>query len=217
MGAGDFGIIEDKLALRIAVQSFDFDGFYKNTATGEDAGGQDLLAGRAKLLFTPNDTLDALLSFKWSEDRSDKPMVLNTSTALDPNGFYGGDLFYDPNAALGLPPGSLPAYPGRGTGGPANRPLGDPFATGLVRPTDHAPGFAESKNSKGHYEDIAGAYLNIDWGILGGTLTSVTGFRSVDSDYYNDYVGENVPIYATMRSVYRDTWSQELRFASSPT
>ena len=29
-------------------------------------------------------------------------------------------------------------------------------------------------------------------------------------------MGENVPIYATIRSVYRDTFSQEVRFAASP-
>ena len=126
MGALDFPIIADKLAARIAVQSFNFDGFYTNTFNGKNAGGQDLLAGRAKLLFTPNEDFNALLSFEWSKDRSDTPMVLNTSTPLDPNGFYGSDGFYN---GFGL---GLPAYPGRGTGGPANLPLGDPFHTGLV-------------------------------------------------------------------------------------
>jgi len=210
MAAADFPIVADKISGRIAVQSFNFDGYYTNTFNGEDAGGQDLLAGRAKFLFTPNDNFDALLSFEWSKDESDTPMVVNTSTALDPNGFYGSDGFYN---GFGF---SL-AYPGRGTGGPANRPLGDPFRTGLVPIDQHTPGLALRKDTKGHFEDIVGAYLNMNWKLGGGTLTSITGYRSVDSDYYNDYVGENVPIYATIRSVYRDTFSQELRFAHSPT
>jgi iron complex outermembrane receptor protein len=201
MGAVDFPILQDVLSARIALQQFDFDGFYDNTATGGDAGGQDLLAARAKLLWTPNESFEALLSYEWSEDDSDTPMVINTSTALDPNGYYGTDLFYSSG------------YPGRGTGGPANVPLGDPFKSGLVKPSQHAPGFAESKNTDGHEEDIDGIYLNVDWDALGGVITSITGYREVDSDYYNDYVGESAAIYATIRSVYRDTFSQELRYA----
>ncbi len=66
---------------------------------------------------------------------------------------------------------------------------------------------------RGHEEDIEGVYLTMNWDALGGTLTSITGYRGVDSDYYNDYVGEPAAIYATMRSVYRDTFSQEIRYA----
>ncbi len=135
MGAVDFPIVQDVLSARLAVQKFNFDGFYENTVDGSDAGGQDLLAGRFKLLWTPTDTFEALLGFEYSDDKSDTPMVVNTSTADDPNGFYGGDLFY------------VSGYPGRGTGGPANVPLGDPYKTGLVRPSAHAPGFAESKDT----------------------------------------------------------------------
>jgi iron complex outermembrane receptor protein len=203
MGAIDFPILQDTLSARVSVQKFDFDGYYENTFDGDDAGGQDLLAARAKLLWTPNEDFEALLSLEYSEDESDTPMVINTTTAQDGNGFYGGDLFY----GFG--------YPGRGSAGPANVPLGDPFKSGLVTPAQHAPGFAEAKNTDGHEEDIEGVYLTLGWSVLGGELTSITGYRGVDSDYYNDYVGEPAAIYATIRSVYRDTWSQELRFAAS--
>ncbi len=215
MGAVDIPIVDDVLAARVAVQKFDFDGYYTNTFDGSDAGGQDLLAARAKLLWTPNDDFDALLSFEWSEDESDTPMVIGTSTPLDPNGFYGSDSWYDINAAFGLPPGTQPVYPGRGAGGPADRPLGDPFASGLVPPSEHLNDGI--KDTQGHFEDIVGAYLTLNWDILLGTLTSITGFRDVDSDYYNDYTGENAAVYSTLRSIYRETFSQELRFAASPT
>lgn len=194
MGAIDFPIVEDVLAARIAVQQFDFDGFYENTFDGSDAGGQDLFAARAKLLWTPTDTFEALLSFEYIEDESDTPMVVNTTT--EDKFFYG-------------------AVPGRGAGGPANLPLGDPFKTGLVRPQDHTAGFAESKNTDGHEEDVDGVYLTLNWDLMGGTLTSISGYRGVDSDYYNDYVGEPAAIYATIRSIYRDTYSQEIRFAGN--
>ncbi|MEH6585758.1 MAG: TonB-dependent receptor [Halioglobus sp.] len=201
MAGIDFPIVDDVLAARIAVQQFNFDGFYENTYDGSDAGGQDLFAARAKLLWTPTDTFEALLSFEYIEDDSDTPMVVNTTT--DDKAFYFG---------AGAP---YPAYPGRGSGGPANLPLGDPFKTGLVPPENHTPGFAESKNTDGHQEDVDGIYLTLNWDLMGGTLTSISGYRGVDSDYYNDYVGEPAAIYATIRSIYRDTYSQEIRFAGN--
>ena len=203
MGAIDIPIVDDKLAARIAIQSFNFDGYYTNSYDGSDAGGQDLLAGRAKLQWTPNENFDALLSFEWSEDESDTPMVLGTSTELDATGFYGSDFFYGAG------------YPGRGAGGSLDRPLGDPFVSGLVPRELHEN--RGIKDTQGHYEDILGVYLTLNWDVLGGTITSTTGSRDVDSDYYNDYVGEAAAVYSTIRSIYRETFSQELRYAASPT
>ena len=194
MIAADLPIIEDVLAARISMQQFDFDGFYENTYDGSDAGGQDLFSARAKFLWTPSEEFEALLSFEYIKDESDTPMVVNTTT--EDKFFYG-------------------AVPGRGAGGPANLPLGDPFKTGLAPPEAHTAGFAESKNTDGHFEDVDGIYLTMNWDVMGGTLTSISGYRGVDSDYYNDYVGEPAAIYATIRSVYRDTFSQEIRFAGS--
>lgn len=195
-------IVPEILAGRLAVMSTQNDGYYENTVDGSDLGGKDVLALRGRLLFTPVENFEALLSYEWEEDRSDTPPVINKSTGGDPNGFYGSDIFY----FFGLP--------GRGVGGPFGKPLGDPFKTGLVPRSDHVDGFGAYTDSTGHFFDIRGTYLNIDWDIGVGTITSITGWRSVDSDLYNDYVGENVPVYATMRSVYRDTFSQEIRFAS---
>jgi iron complex outermembrane receptor protein len=194
MIAADLPIIEDVLAARISMQQFDFDGFYENTYDGSDAGGQDLFAARAKFLWTPSEEFEALLSFEYIKDESDTPMVVNTTT--EDKFFYG-------------------AVPGRGAGGTANVPLGDPFKTGLAPPEAHTAGFAESKDTDGHFEDVDGIYLTMNWDVMGGTLTSISGYRGVDSDYYNDYVGEPAAIYATIRSVYRDTYSQEIRFAGA--
>jgi iron complex outermembrane receptor protein len=194
MVAADLPIVDDVLAARISMQKFNFDGFYENTYDGSDAGGQDLFAARAKFLWTPTEEFEALLSFEYIEDDSDTPMVVNTTT--DDKFFYG-------------------AVPGRGAGGSANLPLGDTFKTGLAPPEAHTAGFAESKDTDGHQEDVDGIYLTLNWDVMGGTLTSISGYRGVDSDYYNDYVGEPAAIYATIRSIYRDTTSQEFRFSTS--
>ncbi len=205
MGAVDIPLMQDTLSARIAIQNFDFDGFYENTYDGDDAGGQDLLSARVKLLWTPTDTFEALLTYENIDDESDTPMVINTTTSDDPNGYYGGDAFY----AL---------YPGRGAGGPANRPLGDPFKTGLVPPKEHIPlTILNAPDTTGHEEDTNGLYLNVNWDIFGGTLTSITGYREVNSDYYNDYFGEPLAVYATIRVVDRETFSQEFRFAQQAT
>lgn len=202
MAAIELPIVDNVLAARISFQQFDFDGFYQNTFDGSSAGGQDLFAARAKFLWTPSEEFEALLSLEYIKDDSDTPMVVNTTTEQDKNGNYGGDAFYG-------------SYPGRGAGGSANVPLGNPFKTGLVSPDQHADGFAESKDTDGHQEDVDGIYLTLNWDLMNGTLTSISGIRNVDSDYYNDFVGEPVAIYGTIRSVYRDTFSQEVRFAAA--
>jgi iron complex outermembrane receptor protein len=81
MAAIDLPIVDDVLAARIAVQQFNFDGPYENTYKGSDAGGQDLFAARAKLLWNPADSFEALLSFEYIEDDSDTPMVVNITTS----------------------------------------------------------------------------------------------------------------------------------------
>ncbi len=211
----DFPIAEDLLAGRIAVLSNNSDGEYDNKINGDDANGDDVQAVRGKFLLTPNENFEALLTLEYEKDRSDTPPVINTTIQSD--GVYGGDLFFDPNAVLGLPPGTLAAYPGRGV--PGGLPLGDPHDIYLVDSKTHlGRGGIGTLPTNSHDFDIRGIYLNAEYSFPnGGTLTSITGYRSVDSKLYNDYLGEPVPIYATVRAVDRDTWSQELRFAADLT
>ncbi len=206
----DFPIMEDLLAARISVLAITSDGNFDNQINGDDSNGDDVQAVRGKFLLTPNDSLEALLTVEYEKDRSDTPPVINTTIASD--GVYGGDLFFDPNAALGLPPGTLLAYPGRGV--PGGQPLGDPHDINLVGSSAHlGPNGPGTMPTNSHDFDIWGTYLNAEYSFdNGGTLTSITGYRSVDSKLYNDYLGEPVPIYATTRGVDRDTWSQELRY-----
>jgi iron complex outermembrane receptor protein len=197
-----------KVTSRIAVFSQQSDGYATNTVDGSDFGGDDVLAARARLLFTPSEDFDALFTFEYVKDRSDTPPLIHTSTCNDEQGFYGGDLFC-----------------GAGRGADGGVPLGDPFHVGLVDVSEHAGETADgtphalnglSDTEGGHRADIYGLYLNMNWAIGPGVITSVTGFRSVETDQYNDYFGETVPIYSTIRSVHRETTSQELRFASNP-
>lgn len=205
MAAADLPIVQDKLSARIALEKFNSDGFFKNAADNNRSfGGQDLLAGRGKLLWTPNDDFDAMLALEFGRDRSDTPPIINTSTPNDPNGYYGSDVL------------ALPAFIPlccRGT----LSPLGNPFYTAQL-PIDNAvPGLAAQKNTKGHWEDTKGLYLTTHWRVADGEMTAIVGSRKVDSDYYNDYIASTIAGYETIRSTYRKTTSAEVRFAANLT
>lgn len=221
--AGNFGRIDGKVAIdvplvegvlggRLVLLSRNSKGDVKNLIDGSRLNGDDILALRGKLNFTPSDKFEAMLTVEYEKDRSDTPPVINTTIQSD--GVYGGDLFFDPNAILGLPPGTLFAYPGRGV--PGGQPLGDPHETSLVGPESHlGPNGLGTMPNDGHHFDIFGLYLNASYEISDTTdLTWVTGYRSVEANLYNDYVGEAVPIYSTLRGTDRETWSQELRLSS---
>lgn len=210
--AVDFPIVEDTLAGRIALLSRNSKGDFRNLVDGSRSNGDDIQAMRAKFQFNSNDNFEALFTIEYERDRSDTLPVLNTTIQSD--GVYGGDLFFDPNAILGLPPGILRAYPGRGV--PGRLPLGDPHDIYLVGTETHlGPDGLGTQPSDGHHFDILGFYLNASYSISDfGEFTWVTGYRSVEATLYNDYVGEPVPIYSTIRATDRETWSQELRFSS---
>ena len=191
-GSVDFPIIDDVLSGRVAILSQNSDGYSRDAKTGQGLGGDDLVAGRAKLLYKPDDSLTALLSFDFDHDRSGTPPVVNTTPAGSAFYFLG---FTDPLAD-------------RGT----LNPLGDPHVTGQVPNTAHT-----GIEAPEHDFDIWGTTANIDYVTDFGTLTSITGFRYDRSKLYNDYFGEDIPLYATQRQVNRATTSEELRFAGKVT
>lgn len=98
-------IIEDVLAFRFAGVHLQSDGYYKNGAqygpltvgpglaapggaidgqsgggAGEDIGGDDVLSFRAKLLWQPSDSFNAMLQFEHIRDDGDTPPIVNEST-----------------------------------------------------------------------------------------------------------------------------------------
>lgn len=65
---------------------------------------------------------------------------------------------------------------------------------------------------------LRGGYLRGDLDLLGGTLTSITGYRMNDSHAINDDVpvGTVVPVFDRRQDVRNRSFTQEVRFASAP-
>jgi len=207
-------IIEDKLALRVVGSYVNSDGFSKNGATygpivsfvpskfaglsgagdGSSVNGQDAFNGRIKLRWTPTERIDALLQYEILRDRSDSPAPVNETPAGDPNFVFnllgfGQDVGADPHDVVGI----------------TNRD------DALLNMSD------------GHQIDVDGLYLNVNFELDAGTITSVTGWREQKSRLPSTYTGEApvapdgeiLSLFDANRADDRETFQQEIRFASS--
>jgi len=67
--AVSFPLIQDKVALRVNAVYSDFDGFYKNTNTGNTIGGDKFVGGSVALRFKPSDSADFTLRASYSDDK----------------------------------------------------------------------------------------------------------------------------------------------------
>ncbi|MDT7534582.1 TonB-dependent receptor [Sphingobium sp. SA2] len=72
--------------------------------------------------------------------------------------------------------------------------------------------------SSPYRQRLRGGYLRGDLDLLGGTLTSITGYRMNDSRAINDDVpvGTVVPVFDRRQVVKNRSFTQEVRFASAP-
>jgi len=222
VGAGDFDaltaqgalnvpLIKDRLGLRVVISEEKEDGWVRNKTTntivspsqpqydgtytgdGKSIGGTEVLTGRAKLLWQITDALKTQFTYELVRDTSESVGAVNgTPTDALP----GAESPYFVLAALGLP----------GASG------GDPLDRGGM--TDR-PGYLIDMQ-KGHQVDVDGFYLNTDWQLGAGTLTWVQGIRNQDSSLPSNYTGVVGPlsVFDANRSDERETWQEELRFAS---
>jgi iron complex outermembrane receptor protein len=206
--------IGDTLALRFVIGHEGSDGYYKNGACygpvvafvpskfagvqgcgdGRTLGGLDVWSGRAKLLWEPSSSFNALVQYEMIRDDSDSiPTVSET-----------------PNTA-----GFLFNTLGVGASNPASS---DPLDNaGISNRNDALLNMAE-----GQKVYVDGAYLNMNLNVGAGTFTSVTGYRKQKSRLPNTYTGqapvaddgEVLSLFDANRSDNRNTFQQEIRFAS---
>ena len=215
---GDFGtqqakiainmpIVDDKLALRVALMYLKSDGYYKNGAKygplpdwliaasgkdiaasgggdGSDLGGDDVLSGRAKLLWEPNENLSAVLTYEMIRDEGDSPPIVADT-----------------------PDDYIWALWGWGNNGG-----GDPYKRAGQWCRDRTG----VNVCDGHQVDVDGIYLNVEYSFDDYTLYSVTGNREQESRLPSDYPGNPGPIslFDATRDDDRETFQQEFRLAS---
>ena len=218
--------IGDTFAVRGVVSYNKSDGYYKNGATygptfafdpafaglegkgdGKTVGGDDVLNGRLKALFQPNEDFSVLLQYEFVRDRSDAVPSFN-DTPKEP----GCDPF-----GVGLTAGPTCVFVWNAIG--VTQPSGDPLDH--MATTSRNDGFMATK--RGQKVDVDGLYANVDWNVGFGTLHGVFGARSQDSRLPNTYTGavpltaegEQISLFDASRDDNRDTYQAEIRLASN--
>lgn len=193
--------LTDNLYFRTAGSFQESDGYYHLTknnpvdgveglpADGRGLGGTRYFSDRSKLLWQPDSSASLMLTYELLRDRGDSPPSTNESPA--------GSLF---NAV---------GFPGIQTTHQS------PYDTGLTlchgNATTNCPG-----TLRGHRIDVDGVYLRGEktWDGI-GTLTSVGGWRRVQSSLPSDYTGENAYLFVSTRDDVRKQYSFETRFSSN--
>lgn len=216
-GAVNVPIIEDVLALRL-VGGWDKDnGYYRNGAcfgpvvsfepskfagatgclNGDRIGGRDVWNARAKLLFKPASNISALFQYEWLRDRS------GSVPSVNENYLYTG---------------TAPFLTDTLNTGRFNANSSDPLKNAGITLRNDALMFA----GRGQRINVDGAYANIDIDFDIGKLSSVTGWRRQESRLPNSYPGhapfaadgQPLSIFDATRDDNRETFQQELRFAT---
>ncbi|HZV09659.1 MAG TPA: TonB-dependent receptor, partial [Novosphingobium sp.] len=211
--------IGDTIAVRLVGGMEKSDGYYKNGACygpvtgivttnkfegasgcldGKSAGGKDVAQARAKILWQPSDRFKLLAQYEWLRDRS------QTMPSVNENASYTGTGSFL-TSTLGV----------INTNGASSDPLNNAAVSyrqdGLIQMRD------------GQRISVDGFYLNADYKLGFGTLTSVTGWRYQRSRLPNSYAGavaiasdgQPLSFFDATRDDNRSTFQQELRFATN--
>ena len=207
-------IADDKLAFRLAGIYQKSDGYYKNgkdsigSAVGDfvgdrsDLGGDDVISGRAKLLWTPTEDLSLLFQYEYLRDDGDTPPAVN-ETSPNSNQLWNAFGFpgVTPGASSSIDQAGVTFYDTINSGPNAGQ------TTGL-------------NLAGGHQVDVDGFYMNIDWRVGSFDIVSVTGFRDQTSTLPSTYTGEVGnsglrSLFDATRDDNRETFQQEVRLASA--
>ncbi|MDB6060669.1 MAG: hypothetical protein JWM78_772 [Verrucomicrobiaceae bacterium] len=62
--------------------------------------------------------------------------------------------------------------------------------------------------------DEKSAVLEVNWNTLGGVVTSISGYRTVDVDNNTDFDGRPLPLFNQIIDYEQEQYSEELRYAS---
>ncbi|MEZ5566085.1 MAG: TonB-dependent receptor [Gammaproteobacteria bacterium] len=200
-------LLGDTLTGRLAVSHDEWDGSYDNANPrgNQNIGGYQYDTVQGKLAWAPAESLDVVFAGYYSNDQIDPTAIVGIPANCE-----------DRNGVPGQPPGMrLQNYCGKFQG----------IDTGDI---------AVIPEATGEDRDVVRGSLTIDWRAGPGTLTSLTGYSSVDHKSLEDASwnqGDSYPwIYARTggqlasfpSAVLRvddgartDEWSEELRWTSA--
>ncbi len=216
-------LLEDKLSMRF-VGTYQYDaGQYTNdkvsqvypnadgqtplglpvNGDGRSLDGTDVFYGRAKVLFTPSDNYEALLTFELLRDRSDTPPAIN-ETPLDGQ----LDKFGIPREFLFNPIG-FPGFQQTCPGGEKAK-QSCIFSTGVSFRDDGL------RMERGHRMEVEGIYLDQELDLENMTIELFLGYRHQKERLPSTYTGEAFPsLFDATRNLERRQFQAELRFTSN--
>jgi iron complex outermembrane receptor protein len=226
-------IIENKLAIRAAVQRVLRDGWLRDRVTGDRYNNRNQWTARGKVLFKPTDNLSILLSgeyYKLRVQAAGRPMLY-----LVPAGLTAPA----PSAAVLAAGASAAAI--RAGQGIVNTPAAgiDPFSYPSLATLSLGSGYAGS-NLRGYYTGINPNEVELSQGLAGnqrdfpdaspdtlaktqtysgtvnldtffGAVKFIGGYRKVDSFSRLDLDGSAVPMHRTIGRQTLEQWSGELQ------
>ncbi len=182
-------IVADKLAARIAGMFQRDDGYIHNRTDDSDVGATNRWAGRASLLFTPSDKVEALLQIHGGRNKGDS--------------FYAQARGLMPAVPAAAGPNGLCAQGAMGTGACTD-------ALGYAD-TDGDP-YAGDYNLAGRDRvDLYGGTLNVRWDLGGVTLYSITAYDHAKRDDTEDTDASPNHLIETAYLATQRDFSQELR------
>jgi iron complex outermembrane receptor protein len=73
------GVVPEKVAVRLAVEHQEDDGYIRNDTLNKDANARRSLTARGKLLWLPNDSLDVLFTLAHTDHRRGNPVVAQSN------------------------------------------------------------------------------------------------------------------------------------------
>jgi iron complex outermembrane receptor protein len=164
-------VIQDKLAVKLAVLDRNLDGYNKNLANGRDFGENNSTLIRGTLLATPTETFEASLILESYQQDGDSTAAVGVEVA--------------------------------GNG---------PYNSGFRQPRD----FWDVQLDNPGYSDIEVNFgvLEMNWEVLAGKVTSITGLRDVEVANTTDYDGSQFSYFNQSIAFEQDQFSQELIYSS---
>ena len=159
----------------------------RTVGNNEKLGGKNVFAGKAKILWQPNDKYEAYGIYEIVRDRSDSPPGVNETPAGE--GFLFQNLGFDGIKAAGH---------------------NNPYKTGVSQQGNGI------NIRDGHQVDVNGGYLNqrLDWGKF--SIRSITGYRYQEETLPSTYTGEAfVSLFDASRNLERRQLQQEFRLVSN--
>ena len=197
-------VIEDRLKLGINAAVWEHDGFYTNSVTGAEIGGEEGFGIAASGVFTPNEAVSVFARVEYTDDEF---------------GIYPWSQMAG-NTQLPIPPGAIgtvisPGVPGLAISG----------YTGTVPDADQqlvriSPDPNTGVDYPGTTREIFRTSLILDWELAwGGTFTSQSYFADSTTRLFNENTRQgdvNTLGFYTLIDYTNDrtTWSQDLRLSS---